>query len=1069
MIADCGCCVPEVGTAGLWNPPGASTLTYRVGTHGSFLRAMLARLATVGIGEKNPLEELRVRAGDDPSIALLDAWATVADVLTFYQERIANEGFLRTATERRSVVELARLIGYQVRPGVAATTTLAYNLDDLPGTETVAVVPAGSRAQSVPGPGELPQSFETSADLSARSSWNTLHPRMTRPTVLSAATSVVYVTGIATGVRPNDRLLLDTGQPKPDARAVATVTPDAAADRTELVLQPVTALAAPAAPGAPAAQPAIPARGVGLMTPLMGALRRPPSRSPEDRAFLRRDPATVFAPESDLGGQLLGATDPALRAALYRAWGATTSDGPPVREPLEVLRIRAVPYGATAPLKPVLNENGVAVDSEEWPLVSSAVLRASVTYQNAAPTAVVVEVSDGQRTATASLPLPTDQVVQLPQLGSVRVVEPRDPAGVGTGVVTLTYSGVLERTVTVGEPPPVINVAAPVAGGVGTGPVPVVFDDEPTFVWRPDVGQTLTRAENGGRITVRLRQRPRTVDVSYERARPPVDRKVLPLDTVYDGIVPNTWLVIERPGTAVVNWIEKVETVTRNSYNLPATITQLTLTDDWLGPTDTLLSAVRRVSVYAQAEPLQIADEPWTDDIAGATIPLDALYEGLTTGRRLVLTGERTDVPHTPGVEATELVMLAGVEQAVLPDRPGDRVHTTLVLTTALAYTYRRATVRLRGNVVAATHGETSADVLGSGNGATPGQSFPLRRSPLTYLPADTPNGTRSTLEVRVDGVRWHESDDPLGLGPTDHAYRTSTADDDTTTVLFGDGVHGARLPTGTENVTATYRTGIGAGGNLPEGRITQLQTRPLGVNGVTNPLPASGGADRDSLDQARRNVPLGVLALDRLVSVSDYADFARARTGIGKASALRLSDGVRSVVHLTIAGADDADVEVGSGLFQSLRGSLHRFGDPNLPVVLAVRELVLMVVRIRVAIDADHSWPLVEPQLRARLLERFGFDRRELGQHVLRSEIAATVQSVPGVIGADVAAMAVVPAALDPGQLLAAVAAGMAAPAPERIRIELARYDGDQGLLLPAQLALLSPVVPDMLILEER
>ena len=46
------------------------------------------------------LPELTARDPDDPAIALLDAWATVADVVTFYQERIANEGFLRTATER---------------------------------------------------------------------------------------------------------------------------------------------------------------------------------------------------------------------------------------------------------------------------------------------------------------------------------------------------------------------------------------------------------------------------------------------------------------------------------------------------------------------------------------------------------------------------------------------------------------------------------------------------------------------------------------------------------------------------------------------------------------------------------------------------------------------------------------------------------------------------------------------------------------------------------------------------------------------------------------------------------
>ena len=63
------------------------------------------------------------------AIALLDAWATVADVLTFYQERIANESYLRTATERVSLVHLAALIGYRPRPGVAAGAFLAFTLE----------------------------------------------------------------------------------------------------------------------------------------------------------------------------------------------------------------------------------------------------------------------------------------------------------------------------------------------------------------------------------------------------------------------------------------------------------------------------------------------------------------------------------------------------------------------------------------------------------------------------------------------------------------------------------------------------------------------------------------------------------------------------------------------------------------------------------------------------------------------------------------------------------------------------------------------------------------------------
>ena len=81
------------------NIPGLSTLIYRVGTHGKFKSSMLT-----GIASKPVLDDLKTREDDDASIALLDGWATVLDILTFYQERIINEGFLRTATERRSVL-----------------------------------------------------------------------------------------------------------------------------------------------------------------------------------------------------------------------------------------------------------------------------------------------------------------------------------------------------------------------------------------------------------------------------------------------------------------------------------------------------------------------------------------------------------------------------------------------------------------------------------------------------------------------------------------------------------------------------------------------------------------------------------------------------------------------------------------------------------------------------------------------------------------------------------------------------------------------------------------------------
>src|SRR3954454_15537470 len=172
MKLRCGCCegVEVLTPAKIWNRPGLSAIHYRVATHGAFLETMEARLSSLFLDiltdqfdEQNqpitsriyPLKDLPTRDRSDPAIALLDAWATVGDVLTFYQERIANEGYLRTATERRSVLELARLVGYTPRPGVAATAYMAYTLDTNQ-AEPVTIA-AGARSQSVPNPDETAQ------------------------------------------------------------------------------------------------------------------------------------------------------------------------------------------------------------------------------------------------------------------------------------------------------------------------------------------------------------------------------------------------------------------------------------------------------------------------------------------------------------------------------------------------------------------------------------------------------------------------------------------------------------------------------------------------------------------------------------------------------------------------------------------------------------------------------------------------------------------------------------------------------------------------------------------------
>ena len=328
---------------------------------------------------------------------------------------------------------------------------------------------------------------------------------------------------------------------------------------------------------------------------------------------------------------------------------------------------------------------------------------------------------------------------------------------------------------------------------------------------------------------------------------------------------------------------------------------------------------------------------------ASDRIELDSLRSDLTSGRWLIVSGERTDVHDAngkpiPGILDAEVVMLAAVTQEIkqvldmddkLQDLPGDKVHTFIRLANDLAYCYKRDTVTIYGNVAKATHGETRPEVLGSGVAAASLLTFALKQPPLTFVTASTPAGAASTLKVYVNDVEWHEAETLVDEGPADRLFVTKTGDDGKTAVTFGTGVQGARPPTGVENVRAVYRNGIGKPGNVKAGQVTTAMDRPQGLKDVINPVAASGGADPDDRDTARSNVPLATAALDRLVAVRDYADFARTFAGIGKAAAVKVSDGRRQVVHLTIAGVDDIPIATTSDLYHNLRRVVIRLRGP--------------------------------------------------------------------------------------------------------------------------------------------
>ena len=923
MKQDCQCCTGiAISTpASTENRPGLSAISYRIGTYTSFFDTMRARLSSSEFPE---LAALKTRAAEDPAIALLDAWAVTADVLSFYQERLANEAYLATATERRSVIELARLIGYQPRPGVSASVYLAYEMD---ANATELEIPPQTRAQSVPGPGEQMQTFETAEPLKARAEWNTLELRMSQPPRRDPETILrqsLYFQGTATLLKANDVLLVDfgTGGKLMPCR-VGSLEVNVAASRTRVDLMPFPTPSGVRAKetDAPKIEPSKIESG---FTTLISQLVSPPSLPPRNELRLTRDIRAAFATGSDVFPQLLQASLPGLADSLYGALAHTKATAP---VPIKVYALRAK----------------------------------AALFANNAPNPFIKSVPVGGAANVSTTPLSL-------------------------------------ATAWIGLVPPQTDDEAAKKG------LTLIGLDAPYEQIKPEGSASLASSVTASYVLI---DRP---DIKFG-------------DTSGQGehVVRDEFLTGNRLST--IHRITQANTVAMSAgISLTGKVTQLGLDRGWLSKTDTdkienLLKStllLRGTQVYAQSELLVLADDPVEDDICdhfqglpslAREIELDGLYDGLKPGRWLVLTGQRTDVPGTTATPGAERVMLAGVRHGIkhVDKDPipldGDTIHTFITLAKPLAYCYKRDTVALYGNVVRADHGETRRETLGGGDGRQAFQSFGLKQPPLTFVAANSPEGISSTLEMRVNGVRWREADTLLNIGPGAPRYITRRDDDEKTSVIFGDGKQGARLPTGQENIFAIYRNGIGRVGNVRALQISLTTDKPLGVKGVSNPLRASGGADRDSRDQARRNAPLAVMALDRLVSVQDYADFARTFAGIGKAVATRLTDGRRQLIHLTIAGADDVPIDLDSDLYLNLIDALRRNGDPHLPVQVQARKLRPLLIHAKVAVAPDYPWELVAPKIRATLLDAFGFERRELGQDVLQSTVIAVIQSVPGVL----------------------------------------------------------------------
>jgi hypothetical protein len=916
-LNDCGCCAgvavktPRV----IDNRPGLTAIVYRVGTHAQFKASMLARLSESGLPE---LRKLKTRDNDDFTIALLDAWALTSDVLTFYQERIANESYLRTATERGSVIDLSRLIGYELRPGVTASAYLAITLESAVGSPAVVTIDKGVRVQSIPGPGEKPQSFETVESINARPEWNAMKPRQTELRYPVFGNTHTFLQGVTTNLKPGDPILIVGDERASDAknenweiRRVATVEPDATNKRTFVRWS----------------------EPLGSRIPHVD----PPKKGP--KVYALRFRASLF-----------GFNAPAWKTL-------------PV-----ALRVgEAAPAGAPAPAF----------------LPGAFVGRAAKWADKRFP----VE--------TKSINL--DAVYSQVTLNSwVVLVKPESKTDDDLGTF-LPYAELYK------------------VHGVG---------DEAKVDF--NISAKTTRLDISGENIEKFSPRDTTVFAQSELLElaetpltDPVWKNRIVLDAVVDGLEDGRQLIVTGKRMRAI-------------VGATRTTQYLTSLDG-----STKAALVAGDSLVVMGPPTEVSGEP---DQSTWQLVDKTGFEGFVTAANNKVT---LAAATTADLVVSEVVQL---EKAVLS---ADEQHTILKLIRpqqsafALQNVYDRVTTTISGNVTFSTHGETVKDeVLGNGNASQPYQRFTLRQSPITYTSADNPSGGESTLEVRVNDLKWTEAPTLFGHGPRERIYVTHIDDDQTTTVQFGDGITGARLPIGHENVKATYRKGIGLAGLMAVGQLSLLMTRPLGVKSVINPIAASGAQDPQTLADARVNSPLTVLTLDRIVSLRDYEDFARSFSGIAKALATWTWNVHTRGVFVTVAGIDGAAVADDAPLHGNLVSAILKSGDPRVPLTIKSYRSVTFKLLADVKIDPQYIDANVLAAIETALRTSFSFAARGFGQPVTLSEVFAVMQNVAGVVAVDINKLYRTDAAEALNSFLAA----------------FAPRAGDDAGVLPAELLTLDP-----------
>lgn len=325
---------------------------------------------------------------------------------------------------------------------------------------------------------------------------------------------------------------------------------------------------------------------------------------------------------------------------------------------------------------------------------------------------------------------------------------------------------------------------------------------------------------------------------------------------------------------------------------------------------------------------------------------------------------------------------------------------TQIVFETNAVATVPAKVGAVNGSVqVKATQGYTvTNEVVGTSNGQI-SQVYKLANTSVI----------NNSVSITIGGVSYVQVPYLIDYNGYDSVFTLYTNAANSSYVIFGDGVSG-RVPPNNVVIYATYRVGGGASGNVAAGTIkTILTNNQVGLTvlntyyGDPNDTgAASGGTDAESTDSIRLNAPRSMHALNRAVSLADYAALVKA-SGVSKAAAV--ADVYTSVTAFFVPYGDsgvEADLVTPSTVFNNTIPTIQTYLKDKIPANTTVTFQPATYVKTEliaaITILPKYIQSLVKTQVSAAISSLFALDNVSFQDTIYLSDVMSAATSVPGV-----------------------------------------------------------------------